>query len=114
MEIGGHDDPVPRAGVDIDVGIHAALADQPQRREPLDQRAGDRGSFSDEDDRVKRSEPLCQSLDRPDVVREHGHVMGGEFGVARQRAQCVEVIVEDCDLHGEQCDGRAVGSTRTM
>ena len=102
VQIGGHDDSVSGAGINVDVGIDAALADQPQGREPLDQRGTDGRALADQDERVERREPLRQRVDRLDVIGEHGHVMCRECGEARQRAERVEVVVEDRDVHGAE------------
>src|SRR5262249_27631092 len=98
-EIGADDDAALAAGGDVDVRIDAALADQPQARQPLDQRAGDRGPLPEEHQRLDVGEPPGQRLGLVDVVVPDGHVVPAELREARQGTERIEPVVENRDLH---------------
>ena len=94
-----HDDAEPRAGRDVDMRIDAALADQLQLRQLLQQRRADLGALADQHQRLGILQPFRQRVGVLDVIVEDGDVVALELGEARQRPQRVEVIVEDGDLH---------------
>ena len=91
--------PQPRAGVDVDVRIDAALADEPQLRQALEQRRADLGALADQHQRLGVPQPLGQRVDVLDVIVPDRDVVAGQLREAGQRAQRVEVVVEDGDLH---------------
>jgi len=95
----GDDDPQSRAGVDVDVRIHAALADQPKRGQAFEQRRTDLGSLPEQHQHLERPQALGERLELLNMVVENGHVMRRQLLEARQRPQRVEVVVEDRDLH---------------
>ena len=90
------------AGVDVDVRVDAALADQPQLRQPLKQRRSDLGALADQHERLGVAQPLGEHVDVLDVVGPDRDVVPGQLGEAVERAQRVEVVVEDRDLHGDR------------
>ena len=51
-------------------GYDAALADQPELRQPLQQRGADRGPLADEHQRLRGGQPLGQLVHVGDVVGE--------------------------------------------
>ena len=63
-----HHDAVLGAGVDVDVRIDAALADQPELGQALDQRCADMGALADQHQRFGVLQPLGQRVDVLDVV----------------------------------------------
>ena len=77
MHLGRDDDAEPRAGVDVDVRIDAALADQPQLRQLLQQRRADLRALADEHQRLGVAQPLGERPRGPPerggerVVAEH-------------------------------------------
>ncbi len=91
--------PKPGAGVDVDVGVHAALADQAQIRQPLQQRSSDRGAFTNEYQRFAVAQTVGELVDILHVIGEDRYLMAVQLLEALQRAQRVEVVVEDCDPH---------------
>ena len=94
-----HDDAEPGAGVDIDMGKDAALADQLQLRQPLQQRRADLGPLPDQHQRFGVAQALGEDIDVLDVIVPDGDVVPGQLLETVEGAQRVEVIVEDRDFH---------------
>ena len=94
-----HDDAEPRAGVDVDVRIDAALADQLELGQPLEQRRANLRPLADQHQRFGIAQPFGQRVDVLDVIVPDRDVMSGELAEAGQGAQRVVVIVEDGDFH---------------
>ena len=99
MQVRAHGDAEPRARVDVDVRVDAALADQAQVGQALEERRAYLGPLADQNERVESLQPSGEGVGVLDVVREHRHLVGLESLEARQRPQRVEPIVEDRDLH---------------
>ena len=99
MEIGGDDDPEAGAGVDVDVGIDAALGDEPEGRELLEEFGTDLGAFADEDEGFGVAEADGQGVRLLEVVVPDHDLVNGQLLEAGQGAEGVEVVVEDGDLH---------------
>src|SRR5262249_11373577 len=76
-----------------------ALADQPQLRQPLEQRRADLRTLADQHQRLGVLQPLRKPVDVLDVVVPDRDVMAPELWEAIEGAYRVEVIVEDGDLH---------------
>jgi hypothetical protein len=99
VQVRADHDPQARARVDVDVRVDAALADQAQLRQPLEQLRADLGALADQDERVEAGEPLGEGINVLDVVGEDRDLVAGKLLEALQRAERVEPIVEDRDLH---------------
>ena len=91
--------PCRNAGLDIDMRIDAALADEAQLRQPYNQRRADRGALADQHQRLRVRKPRRQRVGVLDVVVPDRDGMPGELGEAGQRAHRVVIIVENGDLH---------------
>ena len=104
MQVRRDDDAEPGAGVDVDVRIGAALADQAERRQPLEERRPDRGALADEHEGLAVAQPLGQGVHVLDVVVPDRDLMAVELREARERAQRVDVVVEDRDLHRDEVE----------
>jgi hypothetical protein len=91
------------ASVNVDVRVDAALADQPQLRQPRQQRRADLGALANEHERLGIAQALRERVDVLDVVGPDLDVVTRERGKAIQGPQRVVIVVEDGDLHG---DGR--------
>ena len=94
-----------RAGGDVDVRVDAALADQAQPRQPLEQRGVDARPFPDEHERLEvppAARPAASTVLQ--MIGEHRDLVAGELIEAGQRPDRVQIVVEDGDLHGH--DGR--------
>ena len=87
-----------RAGVDIDVGIDAALADEPELGEARQERRLDLRSFADQDQDVAVSEALSEHIHVLYVIVPDRDVEPGQLGEARQRVHGVEVVIQDRDF----------------
>ncbi len=93
------DDAERGAGVDVDVRIDAALTDELEACEPLEQRCSNGGALADEHQRLRIAQALCERVQLLDVIVPDGDLVAVELGEAVQRAKRVEVIVEDADFH---------------
>ena len=100
VQVGRHDDAEPGAGVDVDVRVDAALADQPEAAAAA--RAARRGSRCA---RGSARAPRCRC--RRSASSSMSWTWSfqtvtswpASFAKQSQRAQRVEVVVEDRDLH---------------
>src|SRR5262245_54313679 len=102
MQVRAHGDPKPRARVDVDVRIDAALADQSQLRKALEQRRANFRALPDEHERIEALEALGQRISVLHVVGEDRHLMTVEKLKARQSTQRVEPVIEDRNLHRDE------------
>jgi hypothetical protein len=91
-----------RARLDVDVRMAAALADQAQIRQTLEQRRADLGALADQDERVEALQPRGEGIGVLDMVREDRHLVAFEPLEARQGPQRVEPVIEDRDLHRDR------------
>ena len=91
--------PCRNAGLDIDMRIDAALADEAQLRQPYNQRRADRGALADQHQRLDVGKPRRERVGVLDVVVPDRDVVPGELREAGQRAHRVVIIVENGDLH---------------
>src|SRR5512133_3755182 len=99
MLTGGDDDAESRALVDIDVRIDAALADQPELREALEERRADLGARADQHERLRVPQALSKRVDLLDMIVPDRDVVPLQLAEARKRAEGVGVVVEDRDPH---------------
>ena len=99
--VGAHHHAMLGAGGDVDVRVHAALADELQLRQLRDQLARDPRAFADQHQRLGVGQPRRPAC-RPSLGESFQTVtsMPGEQRKARQLPQRVEPVVEDGDLHG--------------
>ena len=95
MEAGRDDHAVLRAGVDVDVWIDAALADEPQRREPRQQRRLNLRPLADEDQHFALLKTIGEHAHIVYVIVPDRHVKRRQLRKARQRVQGVEVVIQD-------------------
>jgi hypothetical protein len=99
VEVRRHEDPEAVAGLDVDVGVHAALADQAEVGEPFEQRAGDGRALADQDERLGVVQPRGEHVEVVGVVVPDRHVLPVEQREAVEGPERVLVVVEDADLH---------------
>jgi hypothetical protein len=88
-----------RAGVDIDVRVDAALADEPELGQSTQERRADLGALANEHERFGLAQSLGERVGVLDVIVPDLDVVPRQLGEAVERAQRVVVIVEDGDLH---------------
>src|ERR1700730_17181131 len=91
--------------------IDAALADQLETRQALEQRRADFRAFPYQHQNFGVAQPLSQCVGVLDVIVPDRDVAAVELAKARQGAQRVLVIVKYRDFHGSGSLG-SVGSTR--
>ena len=109
-----HDDAEPRAGLDVDVRIDAALADQAEIRQAFEQRRADLRALAEQHQRLGGLQPGGEAIDVLLMVVPHRHLVAAELREAGQGAQRVEIVVEDGDFHAlcsRKARPRAVIST---
>jgi len=87
------------ASVDIDMRVNAALTDQFQRVEPRDERRADLGAFTDQHQGVGIAQSLREHVEILNMVVPDRDVVARELLEAIERAQGVEIVVEDGDFH---------------
>ena len=68
MHVRADRDAEARARLDVDVRVDAALADQAQVGQALEQRRADLGALADQDERVEALQPLGEAIGVLDVV----------------------------------------------
>ncbi len=91
----------PGAVGDIDVGIDAALADELELRQPVEQRRTDLGALADQHQRFGVAQPLRQDFIVLHMVGPDRDVVAGELAEGGKRAHGVVIVVEDGDFHGK-------------
>jgi len=96
---GRHDDAEPGAGADVDVGIDAALADQFQFRQALQQGFANLRPLADQHQRFGVAQPLRQLVDVLNMIVPDRDVMSCQLAEAFETAHRVEIIIEDGNLH---------------
>src|SRR5204863_5008766 len=97
--VGGNYHAKPRAGLQIDVRIDAALADEPQLGQTLQQGRADRGALPDQDQNLRVAQPLRKRIHVLHVVVPDRDVMACELAEAAERAHRVVIVVQYADFH---------------
>ena len=87
MLVGRHDHAAPRARIDVDVRIHAALADEPELVQLVEQRGADLRSLADKDQRF------------------------GVFQALGERVGLLDMVIPDFDLMAVQASGNTKASS---
>ena len=101
MQTRRHHDAEPGAGVDVDMRIDAALADEPELGQSLQQRRADFGALANQHQRLGVGEPRRQGVVVLHMVGPDGDVMARHRAETCQRANCIMVIIQDGDFHRE-------------
>lgn len=99
MQIGRNDDAKAGARSNVDVGIHAALADQAQLWKAFEKRRLNLGSLPKEHERFGIFQALAESVHLLRVVVPDLHVVAVELLEAVKRSQRVEVIIQNGYFH---------------
>src|SRR4051812_40872090 len=100
MLIGRHDHPVACTRVDIDMRIDAALTDEPQGVEALEQRLADLRTLTNQHEHLRACEARRERLDVLGVIVPDRYFMAVQFVKAGETTKRVEIIIENCNLHG--------------
>ena len=99
MLVGRHDHTATRTRLDIDMRVDAALADEAQRAKAFEQRRADLRALADQHQHLRIPEALCERVDILRVVVPDRYVVPVELAKARERAQRIEIIIQDRNLH---------------
>ena len=99
MEVGGDDDSEPGAGVDVDVGKDAALADQSEVGKTFEQGSANLGPLPDEHEGLALPQTLGQRVGVLYVIVPDGDLVVGQLLEAGQGPNGVAVVVKNRDAH---------------
>ena len=99
MLVGRHDHAQLRAGIDIDVRVNAALADEFEIVQAFEQRRANFRSFPDQHQDLGVAEAFGKRVGVLDVVIPDGDFVSRELGEALQGTHAVVVVIQDGDLH---------------
>ena len=99
MLIGRDYDAVLGTGIDIDMRIDAALADQLQFGQAFDQGAADCGPLAEEDEGFGFAQPLCKGGRVMQMVGVDRNIMAVQLGKAGEAAQRIVPIVQNSNAH---------------
>src|SRR5258706_237519 len=105
MLVRGQDDAEACAGIDIDVGKDAALADEPEPGKALEQGGADLGALADQHQRLGVCEASGQRIGVLDVIVPDGDLVAGELAEGIQRGQRVVIVVEYGYFHDGYVSG---------
>ena len=81
------------------MGIDAALADELQFRQPVEEFPGYLRALPEQHHRIEIAKPFGKSRDILDVVVEDGNVVPCKLRETGQVPQGVEIVVQDRQLH---------------
>lgn len=87
--------------------IDAALRDEPQLRQTLDQRRANRRALADQHQGLGVLQPLRELVHVLGMIVPDPDVVAGELAVGVEVADGIEQVVEDGDIHGYEL--RAMG-----
>ena len=99
MLIGRDDDPATRTSVDVDMWVHAALADEPQGVQPLEERFADLRTFANQHQHFSVLKTRREGVDILNVIVPDHYLVSVELTKTREGTKCVEVVVENRNLH---------------
>jgi hypothetical protein len=105
VQVGGDNDAQQSACIDIDMRVDAALADQAEIAQPLQKRSTDLRAFPDEHQCLAIVQPLSELVDILYVIVEDRYVVAEQLVEAVQRAERVEVVVQDRNPHATYLHG---------
>ena len=98
--VGAHDDAALGARGDVDMRIHAALADEAQAVELCNERRANLRALADQDQRIgvlqACGEPVCVLQ----MIVPDSHRVASQLAKAGERAHGVVVVVQYGDIHG--------------
>ena len=94
-----YDDALLRAGVDVDVGIDAALADELELGQPRQQRRANVGALADQDQHLGVRQALGQDVDVLGMVVPDRDVVAVQLSKAGQRPHGIVIVVKNSDFH---------------
>src|SRR5687768_7064347 len=94
-----HDHAALRARFDVDVGIDAALTDQPELVESMQQRRADLGPLAYQHQRFGIPQSSGQRIDVLHMVVPDPDLVSRQLPEAVERAQRVVIVVKNGDLH---------------
>src|SRR5688500_14957734 len=87
------------ARFNIYVRINAALGDELELAQTLDQWGADRRALANQHERLGVLQPLGQDIDVLGVLVPDFDIVSGELGERREMPDRVEVVVEDRYIH---------------
>jgi hypothetical protein len=94
-----NNDAAPGASLDVDVRIDAALTDEPEPVQALEQRRADLGPLAYQHQCFGIPESFGQRIDILDVIVPDRGLVAGKLLEAVERAKGVVIIVKNGDFH---------------
>ena len=99
MLIGRYNDPAARTGVDIDMRVNAALTDEPQGVEALEQRLTDLRTLANQHEHLSGLKARGEGIDILDVIVPDRHLVPIQFAKALEGTKRVEIVIENRNFH---------------
>ena len=99
MLIGRYDNAATRARLDVDMRVNAALTDEPQGIQALEQRLTDLRTLSNQHENLRVLKARGEAVDILDVIVPDRYLMPVEFAKARKCTKRVEIVIENRNLH---------------
>src|SRR6185295_18796727 len=100
MLIRRDDDPATGTCVDIDMWVDAALADEPQGVEALEQRFSDLRTLANQHQNLSVLKTRCECVDILDMIVPDRHLVSVQLAKAPEGTKRVEIVIENRNLHG--------------
>ena len=97
-----NDDAELRASLDVDVRIDAALTDEPELVQSMEQRRADLGPLADQHQRFGIPQSFGQRIDILDVIVPDLDLVARQLFEAVERPKRVVIIVKNGDLHKDK------------
>src|SRR6266850_1522903 len=91
-----------RTGIDVDVRIDAALADEPKLVQSMEQRRADLGPLAYQHQRFRIPQSFGQRIDILDVIVPDLDFVTCQLFEAVEGAKCIVIIVKNGDLHKDK------------
>ena len=95
----GHDHAAPGAGIDVDVREHAALTDELELVQAIEQRRANLRALAYQHQRLGVLQPLGERVDVLHMIIPDLDVVACQLGEAGKRTQGVVIVVEYRDFH---------------
>jgi hypothetical protein len=95
MLIGRYDDSATRTRIDVDMRVDAALADEPKRIEPFEQRLTDLRTLSNQHQYLRVLEACSECVDILRVIVPDRYRVSFQLLKAREGTKRIEIVIEN-------------------
>ena len=97
-----YDDTELRTGIDIDVRVDAALADEPELVQPMEQRRANLGPLAYQHQRFRIPQSCGQRIDILNVIVPDLDFVTCQFFEAVEGAKRIVIVIKKGDLHKDK------------